>query len=71
MRNDIASYVACGSGALTLEAYQSLLKDAGLPSNILTSSQFRAHAKPLHHKILPSSRQKATSTFISRMAKMT
>ncbi|KIM41195.1 hypothetical protein M413DRAFT_72341, partial [Hebeloma cylindrosporum] len=32
MRNDIASYVACISGAITLEEYQSLLKDAGLPN---------------------------------------
>ena len=71
MRNDIASYVACGSGALMLEAYQCLLKDAGLASNIQSSFQFHAHAKIIHHKIVPSSRQKATSTFISRTAKVT
>ena len=42
MRNDVASYVACISGAITLEEYQSLLKDAGLPSNQFS---FQFHAK--------------------------
>jgi rhodanese-related sulfurtransferase len=32
MKNDIASYVGCISGAITLEEYQTLLKDAGLPN---------------------------------------
>jgi hypothetical protein len=45
MRNDIASYVACISGAITLGEYQTLLKDAGLPSNLQIS--FSIPCKPL------------------------